>query len=145
MTTTPPPDSLFTYGTLMCQDIFHLVAGHIPASAPARLDGYSRRALKERVYPALIPCNGMATEGILYTGIDAGTFLKLDTYEGEMYSRPRIFVSCKGIVVSAFTYVLKPELHYLAEQYDWNFNHFLSYHAGSYCAQLALVNTSELC
>lgn len=145
MYNAPASDSLFTYGTLMCQDIMRLVTGFIPESVPARLEGYSRHALKKRVYPALLPAPRIATAGIVYTGIDAAAFVKLDNYEGDMYSRCRVSVHCNHRLITAFTYVLKPELHHLAEPHDWDYDHFLAHHAQSYCANLAIVNKSELC
>lgn len=45
----------FVYGTLMAPEVVELLISRKPVCKAATLHGYSRRRVKDRVYPAIIP------------------------------------------------------------------------------------------
>jgi hypothetical protein len=45
----------FVYGTLQSPEVVRLLLDRMPTCKPAILHGYSRRCIKDRVYPAITP------------------------------------------------------------------------------------------
>ncbi len=119
-------NALFTYGSLMCEDIMFRVAGDCEVAGEAVLDGFRCLAVCNEEYPAIAPCENAATRGVLYRAIAADGWRKLDDFEGEMYERRSVTVRLiSGETVSADTYVFRVEFHHLLTDLDWRFETFL--------------------
>jgi gamma-glutamylcyclotransferase (GGCT)/AIG2-like uncharacterized protein YtfP len=130
-------DNLFTYGTLMCEEIMERVCGCRPAYVPGTLEGYERRAIREEPYPAIIAQAGECTAGRIYRGVPDAAWTYLDRYEGEMYRRVEVNVhSAAGQVLSAWTYLLRPEYRRCLAESGWDFNEFLRHAKGMYMKAL---------
>ena len=84
--------NLFAYGTLMCDDIMEEVSGAAPSGSSALLRGYRRLCVKGEHYPALIPDEGYMVEGIVYQGLLGPAWHRLDSFEGQMFSRQRVML-----------------------------------------------------
>jgi gamma-glutamylcyclotransferase (GGCT)/AIG2-like uncharacterized protein YtfP len=103
-------DSIFAYGTLQLDAVMEAVTGRRFQGVPAVLDGYRRRLVADRTYPAVVPAQGEQTEGTLLRGLDEETLARLDVFEGPLYRRRRLPVRAGGGErVEAWVYVLAPE------------------------------------
>lgn len=103
--------NLFTYGTLMFDEVMHQVAGESYRSCPAQIIGYSRRKVKSQTYPALIK-GGDTIDGRIYFDITPPDLARLDAFEGAYYDRrPVTAITDAGHSVSAEVYELNPA-HY---------------------------------
>ncbi|MBN2531080.1 MAG: gamma-glutamylcyclotransferase [Deltaproteobacteria bacterium] len=117
---------LFTYGSLMCDDIMVHVAGPCRTIGSARLTDYRCVAVKNEEYPAIFNNGGYITHGVLYDQISDDGFARLDEFEGEMYERRVVAVTLEdGSTVETYTYVFKPEFAHLLTDENWQFEAFL--------------------
>jgi gamma-glutamylcyclotransferase (GGCT)/AIG2-like uncharacterized protein YtfP len=118
------PD-IFTYGSLMCEDIMHRVAACRLTATPASLSGYRRSRLHGLEYPAIFPAQGGEVSGILYLGLNPEALQRLDIFEGELYSREELVVTAGGKPLPAMAYVLKRPYHHLLSGQEWHLAEFL--------------------
>jgi gamma-glutamylcyclotransferase (GGCT)/AIG2-like uncharacterized protein YtfP len=116
----------FAYGTLMCEDIMRKVAGGRFARTEATLQDYERLAVKEQVYPAIVERPGAVVRGVLYFDLPETSWMRLDGFEGEVYSRVVVSARCMdGRTVDAGTYVMRPEFRHLLAEAEWDVEEFL--------------------
>lgn len=119
-------ENLFAYGTLMSEEIMDDVAGCRLPHLPGILRGYSRRSVKGELYPALVPDAAGRVEGVLYRGVPASAWERLDRFEGEMYARQLVQIRLPdGSTVTAATYVVQAQFSDQLEQREWDFADFL--------------------
>lgn len=118
--------TLFAYGTLMCAAIMTEVSGLAPAQVAGRLRGYSRRAVRGEWYPGLVPEQGGLVEGVVYRGIPAPVWKRLDRFEGRMYARETVAIElADGSKTDAWTYVFRPQFRRRLSANDWDYLTFL--------------------
>ena len=118
---------LFAYGTLMCDAIMAEVSESHLAHFSATLRGYRRVCVQGEHYPALIPDANRSVEGVVYENVPDSAWIRLDRFEGEMYSREIVKVSRKdGTSVTAETYVARAQFTDLLVDVEWDFAEFLS-------------------
>jgi gamma-glutamylcyclotransferase (GGCT)/AIG2-like uncharacterized protein YtfP len=111
--------SVFTYGTLMYEEVWLRVVGSQLAGERATLEGYLRRQIKGDVYPAIYPGEGQVI-GVLYAGLSDGDLVRLDAFEGDYYLRTQVEVeTVSSGPVKSHTYVLKPEYYPLIGE-EWS-------------------------
>ena len=121
-----PSNKLFTYGSLMCDDIMHRVAGDCTTMGRATLENYRCLAVRDEDYPAIVKKDGYCTRGTLYDSITPEGFVNLDDFEGEMYERIVVTVtSASGQSFQAYTYVFRPQFAHLLTDTEWEFDEFL--------------------
>ncbi len=117
--------ALFAYGTLMCDEIMQRVCGQQLQSIPARLTGYQRWQVLAEEYPAIVAAAGQSVNGVLYDGLNAEGWRRLDAFEGDEYQRMSLDVLVEGGLCRADVYVFQQDrLHRLSEQ-PWDFEAFL--------------------
>ncbi|MDD2467614.1 MAG: gamma-glutamylcyclotransferase [Desulfobulbus sp.] len=125
MSTEPLPD-LFTYGSLMCEDIMTDVAASRLRCTPATLSGYRRFLVKDEKYPGVIPMAGGVVPGIVYHGITPGSRQRLDRFEGEMYERKPVTVQyADGRQTVVDCYLFRPAFAHRLTATEWDFTIFL--------------------
>lgn len=119
--------NLFTYGTLMVPGIMHRVAGCVLQGVEVTLEGYVRHGVQGEQYPGIIEKAGSTVDGILYLDIGEEPLRRLDSFEGEMYSRESVQVMRKndGRIMDAMVYVFKPEYVHLLTDSAWDLQIFL--------------------
>ncbi|MCW8196501.1 gamma-glutamylcyclotransferase [Proteobacteria bacterium 005FR1] len=126
---------VFVYGTLLADEIFDRVVGHIGPSVPAILKGYERRAIRRAAFPAVVPKPGSVVRGMLHIQVNERALKALDHYEGAWYSRETVRVEADGQgSCMAFTYVLRPQYRRLLARGDWSYDDFRQSHLRSYLA-----------
>lgn len=119
-------NTLFAYGSLMCEDIMLEVSGCCPQPLPATLLGYSRKPVRNALYPGLIPENRGRVEGVIYRDLPASAWAKLDRFEGEMYARQSVSVRLRdGSSLLAATYLVRASFRNCLEASEWDFASFL--------------------
>ena len=110
---------LFTYGSLMFENVWNrLVKGNY-LSQKATLQGYARRSVKEEVYPVIFPADELV-EGVVYYDINEEDMAILDTFEGEYYERKEVELLVKDKRVHACVYVLKEKHFDLIDPNHWS-------------------------
>jgi gamma-glutamylcyclotransferase (GGCT)/AIG2-like uncharacterized protein YtfP len=117
---------LFAYGTLMCGSILEEIIQCSLTGCPGLLSGYCRRLLRDKAYPGIVPNKGEKVQGIVYGNVSAAAWTQLDDFEGEMYVRSMVPVELdNGLMVKAFTYILKPQYAHLLTDAGWDYSLFL--------------------
>lgn len=118
--------NLFAYGTLMCDDIMQEVSAHSLAGERALLSGYSRRAVIDHPFPALIESKDEQVWGVLYRQIPEDGWLRLDKFEGVAYARRAVQVQlASGEVVEADVYVVEDAYRDMVSTELWDYEDFL--------------------
>lgn len=84
------PDVLFAYGTLQFASVIGGLLGRIPDSTPDSAHGWRVAALKDRVYPGLVPSTADAATGLLYSDLAVREWIVLDGFEDNLYCLRRI-------------------------------------------------------
>jgi gamma-glutamylcyclotransferase (GGCT)/AIG2-like uncharacterized protein YtfP len=98
-------DALFVYGTLRDPEVCTRLLGRMPQSAPARLQGFIRQAVRGEPYPAIVPEGTRSVEGLLLFGLSAPELAALDAYEGDEYGRIEVSVETDAGQARAWVYV----------------------------------------
>ena len=118
--------NLFAYGSLMCSDIMQSVVNFLPESVTVSLSGYRRLAIKGQQYPGLCPGGKKSVQGRLYFDIPAEGWLRLDAFEGDMYSCDEVMVATiDGDRIGARVYVVKEAYRNLLTGQEWSYERFL--------------------
>ena len=97
---------IFTYGSLMFDEVWcQVVNGHY-RSTPAVLPHYQRHALTGLSYPGIVAARGQQVAGRLYLDVSADDMARLDAFEGKEYRRDALQVMLAGgEPASAWTYI----------------------------------------
>jgi len=110
---------LFTYGSLMFEDVWNrLVKGNY-LSQKAILHGYARRSVKGDEYPVIFQANELV-EGVVYYDISEEDMITLDIFEGEYYERKEVELLIKNEPVLASVYVLKAQYFDIIDPKPWS-------------------------
>jgi gamma-glutamylcyclotransferase (GGCT)/AIG2-like uncharacterized protein YtfP len=121
--------NLFTYGTLMDEEIMARAGGGRPGRRPAVLNDHQRHPLQGKSYPAIVRKKGATVAGICYLDLPESAWEALDLFEDVMYERISVLVTlADGATLPAETYLLRPEFHHMLEQGDWCFDDFIRSH-----------------
>ncbi len=125
---------LFAYGTLMCPDIIKEVTGLPLRSVKVTLYNFRRLCVKQEPYPALISNPGSTTDGVLYRDIPHSAWIRLDQFEGQLYSRERVPVLfADGTRADADTYVVQHHFQHCLEEREWDFEQFIRQGKDRFC------------
>jgi gamma-glutamylcyclotransferase (GGCT)/AIG2-like uncharacterized protein YtfP len=115
---------IFTYGSLMYEQVWSRVVRACYRSASARLTGYRRCKVRGETYPCLVPGKG-TVEGRLYFDVNTNDLQRLDRFEGPGYDRVERFCYVEGgLYIPAGVYVWKEEYRYLVDPAPWLVRHF---------------------
>jgi gamma-glutamylcyclotransferase (GGCT)/AIG2-like uncharacterized protein YtfP len=111
----------------MCEDIMGAVCATAPLTpVPARLEGFRRAPVLGAEYPGMVPAAGGLVEGVLYLGLPATAWPRLDAFEGDEYCRSAVEVELPdGRRLTAWAYVFKPEYAARLGEGEWDFARFL--------------------
>jgi len=118
--------NLFTYGSLMCDDIMSGVVSCQLERSNAILNDFYRSNVRNEEYPGIIPQVGAQVDGVLYLDLPETAIEQLDVFEGEYYNRLGVQVcSEKFGETDAMTYVIKPHYSHILTYTEWSYSHFL--------------------
>lgn len=135
---------VFAYGTLEIPAVMEAVTGRRFAGREARVAGFARHRLRDRIYPAAVPAPGAVLAGRLYEGVDAATLARLDRYEGRLYARRPVLAELpEGGTRAAEIYLLAEGQHGLLLPEAWDRAAFLARHLGSYLESCAAFRAGD--
>ena len=110
----------------MSSDIMYHVAGCQAGFSPATLKDFQRSRIRGEEYPGIVAHPGAEVEGILYRDLMPKAIERLDTFEGQQYSRQEVQVMTAHGPCLAMAYVIKPEHSLLLTGETWSYEHFLA-------------------
>ncbi|CAN6464550.1 unnamed protein product [Victoria cruziana] len=121
--------NVFVYGTLLADEVVHVLLKRVPDSAPAILPNHYRYSIKNRVYPAILPVD---KKEVLFgiTDLELGI---LDEFEDVDYERNVVQVSLleSSEILQAYAYVWgnksDPDLYGDWNLMDWREKHIDDY------------------
>lgn len=96
---------IFTYGSLMYDEVWRQVVTGRYGSKPAVLHHHQRHALTGLSYPGVVAAAGEQVTGRLYLDVGADDIARLDAFEGSEYRRDLLQVIAGGEPASAWTYI----------------------------------------
>lgn len=93
--------AVFVYGSLMSPSVVKGLIGRVPDNSPsssttARLWGYARHPVKQKVYPAIIPASSSNSsrqsfvDGMIWQGLTDSELKAFDWFEDDDYERTRV-------------------------------------------------------
>lgn len=98
--------NVFTYGSLMFDEVWRKVVAGDYRSEAATLHDYRRFAVPGVTYPGIVALSGERIAGRLYLEVGPDDMARLDAFEGAEYRRDALpVVLAGGATVSAWTYV----------------------------------------
>jgi len=115
---------LFVYGSLLHPKLLRDVLQTSVQTWTAReatLRGFSRKRVRDKLYPAVVPEASGRVDGLLLRGLSLDQMRLLDAYEGEDYYRQEVSVELveSGQDVRAAVYVWNSSLDFLdSEEWD---------------------------
>ena len=133
------PTHLYTYGTLQLPQIMSQIVGRQMLGRPARLTGYVRYRVRDRVYPAIVEAAGEMLMGVVYEQLEPAELERLDHYEGPLYERRTVQVQAGGATLDACTYVLRAEHVGRLSTEAWDLERFEREHLASYLARISVT------
>jgi gamma-glutamylcyclotransferase (GGCT)/AIG2-like uncharacterized protein YtfP len=103
---------VFVYGTLLWPEVQRRITGKIFPGRPATLLGYRRGLVRGETYPSVQPALDCSVPGMLLSGVDRPSLLRLDAYEGSDYERLKVQVRDENEqqLVPCWLWLLRPEL-----------------------------------
>lgn len=118
---------LFAYGTLMDPEIMQTVSGLSLASAAAILSGFGRYTVQNEDFTAIIEEQNGRVDGVVYAGITAEAWKRLDSFEGRIYQRKRAWVHQPNLAADTqvMAYVLDPAFSAQLSNQPWCFDTFI--------------------
>lgn len=127
---------IFVYGTLEFPEVMQALTGRRFPARSAVLEHYRRARLEGLRFPAIGPQAGARTPGLLYSGIDSETVVRLDRFEGPLYERRLVQVRpTGGSLASAHAYVIAPAHRDLLGIEPWDRAGFAALHLEAYVAE----------
>jgi gamma-glutamylcyclotransferase (GGCT)/AIG2-like uncharacterized protein YtfP len=133
--------AIFTYGTLIYQEILAAIAGKTFMAVPASLDDFVRYRVRGRVFPGILQQRGASVDGVVYLGLSKVQLQRLDRYESDFYRRQLVRVQLdNGRQLLAWTYVVPEEKKSVLSREAWDETIFLQQHYPRYlkrCRQWA--------
>ncbi len=88
--------SVFTYGSLMFEQVWRQVVAGRYHRTPAVLRGYRRQRVRSASYPSLQRCEGHVVAGILHLDVADVDLAALDAFEGADYRRIPVEVALQS-------------------------------------------------
>lgn len=122
--------SRFVYGSLMAPEVLAALLGRVPARVPATARGYRRFAIRDRVYPAVVPEPGASVDGEILSGMTDRELAVLDWFEDEAYVPTALTAETfAGEALEVVAYVFDDRAQLAG---DWSYDAFRSAHLDAY-------------
>ena len=100
--------NVFTYGSLMFDDVWTRVVAGDYRSIAATLAGHARFRVADADYPGMVTHADGRVDGMLYLDVDEADLARLDRFEGDDYDRASVALECAdGVVRDGETYLYR--------------------------------------
>lgn len=134
-------DRVFVYGTLMIPEVMTAVTGKYFNTSASVLRDYTRRSLRDRVYPGIRKSMHASVQGYVYQKVDGHSLALLDAFEGEEFRRIRVNVTIAGGKRQpAYAYVIRARYVKLMMLEDWDLQRFMERDLKQYLQRLGTRN-----
>lgn len=110
---------LFTYGSLMFEDVWSKLVRGTYRSQKATLPHYVRRCVSGEDYPVIFEGKESVC-GVVYQDVSDDDMRLLDAFEGEFYERVCVNVFHEKEVIAAQAYVLKSAYFNIIDPKPWS-------------------------
>ena len=125
--------NVFTYGSLMFEEIWLAVTGRKTASVTGTLHGYAAWRIAGQTFPGLAPAVGENTLGRVWQDVTTNELQRLDCFEAGIYDRQLLPVRTSGDTeVSCWTYVVRPDSQSLLLRDRWDADEFRREHLANF-------------
>lgn len=113
---------IFTYGSLMFDQVWNTVVRSGYETRRAILTGYARACVKGEEYPVIYPGERAdSVAGLVYLDVGDRDLRRLDDFEGIYYQRQTLTVrSVEGDRLNVQAYVVKEAYHHIIDRRDWD-------------------------
>ena len=113
---------VFTYGSLMFDQVWSRVVSHSYDREEAILSGYDRKSVRGEVFPVVVPASpDSQVQGIVYRGVSLSDLSRLDRFERDYYDRKTVaVVTLDTKILSAEVYVLREEYYWIISPQEWD-------------------------
>ncbi|XP_078175894.1 AIG2-like (avirulence induced gene) family protein isoform X3 [Carex rostrata] len=101
--------NVFVYGSLLADEVVHVLLTRAPSSSPALLPNFQRVSIRGRVYPAILSAQNNTVTGKVLKGLTDAELEMLDKFEDKKYIRKSVEIS-----------LLDTSEKMLAETYVWS-------------------------
>lgn len=113
--------NVFTYGSLMFDEVWQAVVGRLGDSTPGRLAGFEAWRIAGQTFPGLSPAPGHWVAGRIWHDVTPPELERLDVFESGIYERAMVSVEATdGRRFECWTYLVRPDSRgrLLAERWD---------------------------
>lgn len=130
---------VFTYGTLMSEQVLTTILGRVPQRVDAKLHDFARHPICGQCYPAVVPSVGTQVNGKLLLQLSAPELVLLEAFEDPAYERCFSDVTLSnGLTICARVWARSSNnIDDLDCTVDWSFDRFLQNHEERYVSRCA--------
>ena len=118
--------NIFTYGSLMFEEVWTRLITNSYNRQRASLSGYARKVVSGQHYPAIYQDPQSTTiEGVVYFDLHPSDVATLDRFEGDYYRRVTEQLILPGDkTIDADVYVLRDTYRHIVSESDWDADMF---------------------
>lgn len=127
--------NVFTYGSLMFDEVWRAVVGRTGPSVAGQLTGHEAWKLVGQTFPGLAPAPGRQVNGRIWQEVTETELAKLDVFESGIYDRQLLAVRAEdGTTLPSWTYIVRPDSRTLLLNEPWNREEFERLHLRDFLA-----------
>jgi gamma-glutamylcyclotransferase (GGCT)/AIG2-like uncharacterized protein YtfP len=128
-----PPVNVFTYGSLMFDEVWRAVTGRTRPSEPGQLIGFEAWKIAGQTFPGLAPAEGHRVAGRVWREVADTELALLDEFESGIYDRLRVTVQGEaGRSLECWAYVVRPDCRKLLLPERWSREEFERRHLADF-------------
>jgi gamma-glutamylcyclotransferase (GGCT)/AIG2-like uncharacterized protein YtfP len=121
--------NVFTYGSLMFEEVWRAVVGRTGPSVAGQLTGYEAWKLVGQTFPGLAPAPGRQVNGRIWQDVTETELARLDVFESGIYDRQRLAVRAEDdTTLPCWAYIVRPDSRTLLLNEPWDREEFERLH-----------------
>ncbi|XP_027354758.1 AIG2-like protein D isoform X2 [Abrus precatorius] len=121
--------NVFVYGSLLADEVVHVLLKRVPSTAPATLQHYHRFKIKDRVYPTILPVQNKKVTGRVLLDISGVELDILDEFEDVEYTRRDVEQNSEKLRVHAYVWSNPNDPNLYGE---WDFEEWKQVHKNDF-------------
>lgn len=125
--------NVFTYGSLMFDEVWRGVTGRLAESVPGVLADHAAWRLRGQNFPGLAPAPGHQTAGRIWLAVTPDELARLDEFESGLYERRLFDVRAgNGRRLNCWAYEVRSDSRSLLEPALWDPEEFRQRHLAGF-------------
>lgn len=121
--------NVFTYGSLMFDQVWRAVVGRLNPSVTGRLDGFEAWKLAGQTFPGMAPAPGRQVRGRIWQEVTHDEVARLDAFESGIYDRKALNLQTDdGVQIEAWAYIVRPDCRGMFLDEPWDSEEFQRRH-----------------